>query len=171
MYHSAHSRQRFIDELPEVIWSEFLQRETRWSLLQVRIATYAVGHPGFRQRQVAEACGCSQGAVSKTLARMKQLGVLALSRTRAYAVAWWRRGVRRLTIPPLQQPQTPPRSNQPALTGTGTPEVGGSPEEVESSGSSRALGDVLRGLIGGRPQPTVLGSGGSPARSAATTSA
>jgi hypothetical protein len=109
MYH-AHNRSRYgravVAALPEVVWSEGLKRETRWSRVQLDIASAAANHPDLNQRDIAARVGVSQGFVSKTLARMRQLGVMAVSTTRGCrgsTVAWFRRGARRLAqrmIPP-----------------------------------------------------------------------
>jgi hypothetical protein len=135
VYQPTPRRQRFIDRLPEQVWSPFLGRATRWSPQQVAIATAATRHPGLTQREVASRVGCSQGSVSKTLALMKRLGVLAVSTTRGRfgsTVAWLRRGVRRM-IPPLQNGYI---SRIDRVGGGGIIQRGGPP---------RRLADILRG--------------------------
>lgn len=69
-------------QLPERVWSPFLQRDARFSAKQMAIATVAVNHPGMTQRQIAERVGCAVSTVNAALHRMKRLGILSMKPTR-----------------------------------------------------------------------------------------
>jgi len=99
---------RWLRRLPKAAYSPALKRTFRLSAEEWRLIKLAMEQPGNRhsQAKLAELAGYrSQGAVSKALHRLRQLGLIALLTTRGWAgrtTIWVRAGVRDVAnIPPL----------------------------------------------------------------------
>jgi len=145
MYQTDARRQARIRELPVEVWSPFMGRATRWSALQHRIASVALtrdaesGKP-LTQAVIAARVGCSQGTVSKTLAMMQRLGVLAVRTIRGRfgrTLARLREGVQRM-IPPQ------------GTLGIGGTDIRTAQESLARGGAS--LADILAGMGTIRPR-------------------